>query len=243
MSAGRPGGVGIATVCAMFLPSYGSIFASLERELTDVPNFALAVAVSFVAAPASILAASFLEAAESIFMQGLALLEAGYDRAPALMLVLSALLVLPMVALVSFTLQKSVRSKANRAALRAAQRRAQTGGDWTREGLSGTTIPALQSQAWLTIEGGRAGTVPLAGQTIRIGRHEDNDIRLADSSVHRYHAVIQRTGEEGFVITDVSGKEGNGIRINGARQAQAQLVDGDLIELGRAKLKFENAPI
>ena len=85
--------------------------------------------------------------------------------------------------------------------------------------------------------------MPLAGQTIRIGRHEDNDIRLADSSVHRYHAVIQRTAEEGFVITDVSGKEGNGVRINGARTAQAQLVDGDVIELGRAKLKFENAPV
>jgi hypothetical protein len=228
----------------MFLPSYGSSFAGLERELTDVSNLALVVAAIFGAAPASILSAGFVEAAESIFMQGLALLEAGYQRAPALMLVLSALLVLPAVALVSFTLQRSGRRKANRAALRAVQRRAEAGGgDWTREGLSGTTIPAWPSQAWLTIEGGRAGTVPLAGQTIRIGRHEDNDIRLADSSVHRYHAVIQRTDEEGFVITDVSGKEGNGIRINGARQAQAQLVDGDLIELGRAKLKFENAPV
>ena len=207
-------------------------------------NLALAVAAIFGAAPAFILAAGFLEAVESIFMQGLALVEAGYQRAPALMLVLSALLVLPAVALVSFTLQRSGRRKANRAALRAAQRRAEAGGgDWTREGLSGTTIPAWPSQAWLTIEGGRVGTVPLAGQTIRIGRHEDNDIRLADSSVHRYHAVIQRTDEEGFVITDVSGKEGNGVRINGERAAQAQLVDGDLIELGRAKLKFENAPV
>ena len=106
-------------------------------------SLVLAVAVSFVTAPASIFAAGFLEAVESIFMQGLALLEAGYQRAPALMLVLSALLVLPMVALVSFTLQKSVRGKANRAALRAAQRRAQAGGDWTREGLSGTTIAGL----------------------------------------------------------------------------------------------------
>ena len=207
-------------------------------------NLDLAVAAFVGAAPASILPAGFLEAVELIFMQGLALVEAGYQRAPALMLVLSALLVLPAVALVSFTLQRSGRRKANRAAVRAAERRAEAGGgDWTREGLSGTTIPAWPSQAWLTIEGGRVGTVPLAGQTIRIGRHEDNDIRLADSSVHRYHAVIQRTDEEGFVITDVSGKEGNGVRINGERAAQAQLVDGDLIELGRAKLKFENAPV
>ena len=85
--------------------------------------------------------------------------------------------------------------------------------------------------------------MPLAGQTVRIGRHEDNDIRLADSSVHRYHAVIQRTPEANFVITDLSGKEGNGVRINGERMAQARLVDGDLIELGRAKLKFESASV
>jgi hypothetical protein len=227
----------------MFLPSYGSSFSGLEWGLTDVPDLASAVAAILGAAPASVLAAGFLDAVESIFWQGLALVEAGYQRAPALMLVLSALLVLPLVALLSFSVQRLGRRKASRAALRAAQRRAEAGGDWTREGLSGTTIPAWPSQAWLTIEGGRIGTVALAGQTIRIGRHEDNDIRLADSSVHRYHAVIQRTPEEGFVITDVSGKDGNGVRINGARTAQAQLADGDVIELGRAKLKFENAPV
>jgi pSer/pThr/pTyr-binding forkhead associated (FHA) protein len=78
---------------------------------------------------------------------------------------------------------------------------------------------------------------------IRIGRHEDNDIRLTDSSVHRHHAVIERTPEEAFVIIDISGKDGNGVRINGARTAQAQLADGDVIELGRAKMKFETAPL
>lgn len=207
-----------------------------------MPNTALAIAALGTAQPL-VLAAGFLETVESIPMQGFALVEAGYQQAPALMLVLSALVVLPAVALISLAVQKTARRKATRAALRAAQRRAQAGGDWTGEGVSGTTIAAWPSQAWLTIEGARSGTVPLAGQTIRIGRHEDNDIRLADSSVHRYHAVIQRTAEEGFVITDVSGKEGNGVRINGARTAQAQLADGDVIELGRVKLKFENAPV
>jgi len=85
--------------------------------------------------------------------------------------------------------------------------------------------------------------MPLAGQVIRIGRHEDNDIRLTDSSVHRHHAVIERTPEEAFVIIDISGKDGNGVRINGTRTAQAQLADGDVIELGRARMKFETAPL
>lgn len=228
----------------MFLPSCWSSVFGLVWGWTDVPDMGLPTVAALAAAPAFILAAGLLDTVESLFTQGLALMEAGYQKVPALVLVLSALLVLPVVALVSFTVQRTVRRKASNAAMRAAQRRAEAGnGDWTKEEPPGTIVPAWSSQAWITVEGKRDGTVPLAGRTIRIGRHEDNDIRLADSSVHRYHAVIQRTPEEAFVIIDVSGKEGNGIRINGARTAQARLEDGDVIELGRAKLKFENAPV
>ena len=60
-------------------------------------------------------------------------------------------------------------------------------------------------------------------------------------AVHRYHAVIERTPDEAFVITDLSGKDGNGVRVNGERQSRAQLADGDVIELGRTRLKFESA--
>ena len=210
--------------------------------MTDVPYPALPLAADLWAARGLVPAAGFLETVELLLAQGLALIAAGYQKAPVLMLVLLALLVLPTVALISFTVHRSARRKASRAALRAAQRRAQSG-DWTEQALSGTNAPAWPSQAWLTIEGKRHSTLPLAGQMVRIGRHEDNDIRLAESSVHRYHAVIQRTPEEAFVITDVSGKEGNGVRVNGERTAQARLADGDVIELGRAKLKFESAPV
>lgn len=188
--------------------------------------------------------AGFGDSLGEMLATALALLEAGYQKAPVLVLVLSALLVLPAVALVSYLMQRSVRRKSAAEALRAARRRAEAGGggDWTKDELSGTTLTAWPSQAWITVEGRRDGTVALAGQTIRIGRHKDNDICIPESSVHRYHAVIQRTQEDGFIITDVSGKEGNGIRINGALASQAQLVDGDVIELGRARLKFESAP-
>jgi hypothetical protein len=189
-----------------------------------------------------VLAAGFLEGGESLLSQGLALIMAAYRQSPVLVLVLSTLLVLPVVAVISYLIHSAKRRKSQRAAVRSAQRRAQAG-EWTGEAPSGISMAAWPSQAWLTIEGKGHDTRPLAGQTVRIGRHEDNDIRLTDSSVHRYHAVIQRTAEENFVITDVSGKEGNGIRVNGERTAQAHLVDGDIIELGRARLKFESAPI
>jgi pSer/pThr/pTyr-binding forkhead associated (FHA) protein len=107
----------------------------------------------------------------------------------------------------------------------------------------GRSIPVRQHEAWLVIGDESAATLPLAGQVTRIGRHPDNDIRLPDSSVHRYHAVIERTSDEEFVITDLSGKEGNGVKINGQRLERAHLVDGDVIELGRTRLKFESVPI
>lgn len=211
--------------------------------MTDVAYPALPVAAApWAAAPAFVLGAGFLETAEYLWAQALALVSVGYQQMPLLVLVLLALVILPLVALLSLAIRRGTRRKARRAALRAAQRRAQVG-DWAGQAPAGIGLPAWPSQAWLTIEGKGQGTVPLAGLTVRIGRHEDNDIRLADSSVHRYHAVIQRTPEEAFVITDVSGKEGNGVRVNGERLAQARLADGDLIELGRAKLKFESAPI
>ncbi len=169
------------------------------------------------------------------------LLGAGYQRAPVLVLVLSALLVLPAAALLSFGVQAAARRKMKRAAGRAAQLRAGTAEVSSEE--PNDTAPLWPHQAWLTLQDGGAGTLPLAGQTIRIGRHQDNDIRLPDTSVHRYHAVIEQTPDEEFVITDLSGTDGNGVRINGERLARAQLADGDIIELGRTRLKFESVPV
>ena len=227
----------------MFLPSYWGSVTRLEcGELTDVPYLAPPFAAAAWVAPALVLAAGFLETAESLLAQGIAAIAAGYRQAPVLMLALSALLVLPLVALISLMYHRSVRRKARRQAMQAAERRAQAGSQWPSQTSPSTGPPAWPSQAWLTVEGKGYGTMPLAG-TVRIGRHQDNDIRLTDSSVHRYHAVIERTPEEAFVIIDLSGKDGNGVLVNGARTAQALLADGDVIELGRMKLKFESAPV
>jgi hypothetical protein len=201
-----------------------------------VPHLALPFAAFARVAGDLVLAAGIQGALENL----IALVSGAYQRAPVLVLVLSALIILPLVALISFAAQTRMRRRSREAALRAAQRRAEAD-DLVKETPAET--PAWASQAWLTIEGRASGTMPLSGEVIRIGRHEDNDIRLTDRSVHRHHAVIERLSEEAFVITDVSGKDGNGVRVNGARTERAQLADGDLIELGRARLKFETAPV
>jgi hypothetical protein len=182
------------------------------------------------------LAALFvLDGVSALLGQAFALFEEAYLRAPTLVLALTALLILPAVALISVA-TRAVRTYRSR---RVARRAARRGTDV--DGASGDMLDAaglpLRSQAWLTVDG--MGTVALAGQLARIGRHRDNDIRLADRSVHRRHAVIERTPEEAFVLIDVSGDARGGVRVNGQRTERVQLADGDVIELGRSRLKFE----
>ncbi len=166
------------------------------------------------------------------------LLQSGYARAPALVIALGAFVVLPAIALVSWLVQAAAGRRTRRAAIRAAQMRA----DATAvEATADAEILAWTREAWLTVEGNAPGTLALDHRLVCIGRHQDNDIRLPDTAVHRYHAVIERTPDEAFVIIDLSGKDGNGVRINGERQSRAQLADGDVIELGRTRLKFESA--
>lgn len=165
--------------------------------------------------------------------------EAG-KKAPLLIAFLSAVLLLPAVALVSYLLQSRVHRDRERAANLAAETRADIA-EAAGESSGESAAPLWPHQAWLSLED--AGTVPLAGQITRIGRGQENDIRLPDASVHRYHAVIEHTAEEAFVITDLSGKDGNGLRINGKKLARAELADGDLIELGKTKLRFESVPV
>jgi hypothetical protein len=181
---------------------------------------------------------SWQERAILAVRQAIGVIVTAYEKAPVLVVVLSALLVLPMVALASYVLRA--------AGLLARESRRQP--DYYAEPLAEepeaeVEQPPRPTQAWLSVEseGEAAGRHPILGEMMRIGRHPDNEIWLTDSSVHSYHAVIQRTDDAGFVITDMSGQEGNGVRINGTRRARSALANGDVIELGKARITFAMA--
>jgi FHA domain len=167
---------------------------------------------------------------------------AAYDKAPALVLVLGALFVMPMTALIAYTAM-SMRDRLPRAALRGW--RGHGPDRMTRRSARSApvTIAAWPANAWLSIDGGARMPLPKTSGLARIGRHDDNDIRLPETSVHRHHAIVHRTAAAEFVITDLSGAGGNGIIVNGKRVAQAQLFSGDVIELGSARLTFESTPV
>ena len=167
--------------------------------------------------------------------QAMGVIAAGYEKAPVLVVVLSALLVLPVVALASWVLRAAgLLAKGNK-------RQRAPASEPVREPDAAADEPPRPTQAWLSVEGETAARHPITGEMIRIGRHPDNEIWLTETSVHSYHAVIQRTEDAGFVITDLSGQAGNGVRVNGTRRANSPLANGDVIELGKARITFAMA--
>ena len=172
-----------------------------------------------------------------------AILASAYERAPALVVVMAALLIIPLIALVAL-LAHGLRLRMWPARRSAAVE--------TLASFKATETPTWPEAAfwpqtaWLAVEApaeaARRLPLPRAQGLVRIGRHEDNDIRLPYSTVHRHHALIHRTPDSEFVIMDLSGQSGNGIVVNGEKRAEARLANGDTILLGDARLRFESAP-
>ncbi|MCZ6711138.1 MAG: FHA domain-containing protein [Gammaproteobacteria bacterium] len=85
---------------------------------------------------------------------------------------------------------------------------------------------------------------PVSGVTFRtgmgrttVGRDEDCDIVIRDSTVSSRHAeIIVRP--EGCTITNLMAT--NGTRVNGQEVQSAQLNDGDVVRLGRVRLVFKD---
>ena len=90
----------------------------------------------------------------------------------------------------------------------------------------------------------RAG--PNAGSTFAIdkavitaGRHPDSDIFLDDITVSRRHAEVRRDGDR-LVVADAGSL--NGTYLNRERIEQAELADGDTVQIGKFKLVFVAGP-
>ncbi len=180
------------------------------------------------------------------------LTRASYSQAPALVLGLAALIAVPLLALIGLWISRRgadpVAVEVSGSAYTSSARGTRKDGGGARYGVRTGHIPLRPLEAWVEVvnmaEASPTSPDPhsLARTLLRIGRESDNDIRLQDKTVHRYHAAIHRTEDAEFVITDLSSARGNGVVVNGRPVAEARLASGDLIELGKARLKFSAAP-
>lgn len=150
-----------------------------------------------------------------------------YQEAPELVLGLGAAMALPFIAGCGLGLQLMLARKS----------------PVSRMG-SGRPVKTIPPSSWK-----KAGQIEVISQRgpvrfdvahdlVRIGRAEDNDIRLAHETVHRYHAVVEKSPDMLFTIVDVSGDGGNGVKVRGVPVTQARLVDGDEFEVGKVSLRF-----
>ncbi len=76
--------------------------------------------------------------------------------------------------------------------------------------------------------------------TCRIGRHRHNELVLSDPSVSRFHAQLVSNRNGTFAIFDMDSK--NGIRVGNRPVASTLLKEGDVIDLGRVRLRFTQFP-
>lgn len=72
-------------------------------------------------------------------------------------------------------------------------------------------------------------------ERLTVGRAQECDIMIENLAISRLHAVIEREGESYFVADQNSS---NGTLINGTRIKRAQVVNRDVITLGKYQLYF-----
>jgi len=73
-----------------------------------------------------------------------------------------------------------------------------------------------------------------------IGRARDNDIVIENLSVSRNHARIRRIDGK-YILTDLN--SANGTFVNGVQITKTEVVDNDIVSIGKHKLHFMNKPL
>lgn len=179
-----------------------------------------------LATPADAALLDWREALDVSVTSGMNAILAGYRAAPALMLCLGALLAVPVMALAAAFGRWRLRRKE----MLAIMSRTLPAPD-----LGGEDGAALHASLEVV---GRNKRIEILNDMLRIGREDDNDIRIRSQRVQRYHAAIHREEFGVYRITDLAGGTNNGLSVNGKPCEEAELKDGDLIALGPGRLKF-----
>lgn len=152
----------------------------------------------------------------------------------------------PIVAQRPFVLQPGDRIRIGSTTFTLVMPDAQAGGASTRVFVKtvlpdGTTAVSLSNATvgWLEWPDGERR---ILGSETRIGRSDENDVKLeGDSQVSRRHALIRRIDQR-YLVSDLGST--NGVRVNGEPVVRPRaLQPGDAVEIGNTTLRFILAPI
>ena len=95
------------------------------------------------------------------------------------------------------------------------------------------------SKLILTDPNGQTRDIPLDRERITLGRHPDNDVVLDDRAASGRHAAIVTILRDSF-LEDLQST--NGTKVNGKKVRSADLSDGDEIEVGHTRFRFQLRP-
>jgi pSer/pThr/pTyr-binding forkhead associated (FHA) protein len=99
-------------------------------------------------------------------------------------------------------------------------------------------VQELTKTAWFAVEAGRlkGRQYRLEGSTISLGRAEENRVGLfGDAAVQPRHAVVERSGER-YKLRNLAVQAGT--YVNGQRVEEAELHEGDRVQIGDYELSF-----
>ena len=164
----------------------------------------------------------------SIWDAAATLVGSAFAKAPALMLGLGILAAVPVLVALGGLIVFATRGR--------------------RSNAAGSEAPPMDgpTQSWRRGPAGAAlrrgdettARIDVKSPLVRIGRHDDNDVRIETDTTHRYHAIVHR-GEDGrFWVVDLSGDGGNGVLVDGERVQRRRLAGGERIEIGGETLTF-----
>ena len=85
-----------------------------------------------------------------------------------------------------------------------------------------------------------AETLVQEGRSV-LGRARDADVRLADLTVSPRHALLQADREGRVVVRDLGAR--NGLHVDGIPVAEAELHDGNRLQLGDVQLVYRTDPV
>lgn len=145
-------------------------------------------------------------------------------ESPALVIGLTAFLIFPAIAVAGSLLRLASPKLVKRPTLPAED--------------PGISSPNANQVGFLEFTHFEAAPYAIRHGIVRIGREGDNDVCLDHQTVHRYHAVIERTPDAEFLITYMGDPESNGLRINGRRVQCERLLGGEILDIGAIKLRF-----
>lgn len=91
---------------------------------------------------------------------------------------------------------------------------------------------------------GDTAQCPITVEQMKIGRADDNEIVIEDDAVSAYHALVteqtaDQNGKKKYILEDLDST--NHTYVNNKVVKSHELKDGDIIRIGRTRLKFSTA--